>query len=119
MKFDCIVFDTAPTGHTLRLLSFPSVLDKGFGKIMSMKNKFSGMFSQIQSMLGGQTPENMEDKLEQTKKVIEEVNKQFKDPVRLPSCARFVSIPLVLIPQFSTEHDHIRLCLHPRIFVPV
>lgn len=84
MQFDVIVFDTAPTGHTLRLLSFPSVLDKGLGRIMALKNKFSGIFTQLQGMMGpgaGMDPDEMTNKMEHTKRVIEEVNKQFQDSV--------------------------------------
>jgi len=44
-NFDLIIFDTAPTGHTLRLLNFPNILEKGLVKLIELKDKFGGMFS--------------------------------------------------------------------------
>ena len=42
-KFDLVIFDTAPTGHTLRLLNVPNILDKALLKMIQMKEKFGGM----------------------------------------------------------------------------
>lgn len=82
MQFSVIVFDTAPTGHTLRFLSFPSVLEKALGKLSTLSGRFGPMLQQFQSMMGGGAPqEDMFAKLEAMREVITEVNTQFKDPV--------------------------------------
>lgn len=77
--FETIVFDTAPTGHTLRFLSFPSVLEKALGKISEISSRFGPM---LNSMLGqsGTNAEDVMGKLNETRETISEVNKQFKDP---------------------------------------
>jgi arsenite-transporting ATPase len=76
MDYSVIVFDTAPTGHTLRLLQFPSTLEKGLGKMMSLRDKFGGLISQVSRMFGAgeEFGENaLMSKLEGIKSVIEQV----------------------------------------------
>lgn len=83
MKYSVIVFDTAPTGHTLRFLSFPAVLEKALGKLSTLSGRFGPMMQQFGSMMGVNTnTDEMFGKLEDMRGVITEVNNQFKDPVR-------------------------------------
>lgn len=50
--YETIVFDTAPTGHTLRLLNFPNLLDKGLEKLLTLKTKFGDLMGGISGAFG-------------------------------------------------------------------
>jgi len=85
MEYSVIVFDTAPTGHTLRFLSFPTVLEKALSKFGTIGRSFGPMLNQMSSMMGGGNggQEDMFAKLDSMKEIITEVNTQFKDPVSM------------------------------------
>jgi arsenite-transporting ATPase len=51
LDFDVVVFDTAPTGHTLRLLSFPTILEKAFAKVWELKDRFGGLIGQATALM--------------------------------------------------------------------
>ncbi|KAG5192637.1 anion-transporting ATPase-like domain-containing protein [Tribonema minus] len=104
MNFSCIIFDTAPTGHTLRLLSFPTIMDKALTKIMALKDKFAGALGQFGAMFGagGASPDDLMGKLEQMRDIINKVNDQFKDPER-------TTFVCVCIPEFLSLYETERL----------
>merc|ERR1712165_54931 len=106
LDYDVVVFDTAPTGHTLRLLSFPTILEKALGKVMDLKDRFGGLIGQASAMFGGGSPGQMQDmllgRLEETRAVINKVNDAFQDP----DLTTFVC---VCIPEFLSIYETERL----------
>lgn len=78
--FSRIVFDTAPTGHTLRLLSLPDFLDASIGKILKLKKKITSATSAIKSVFGQEEPrQDASDKLEQLRERMIKVRELFHD----------------------------------------
>lgn len=83
LSYETIVFDTAPTGHTLRFLQFPSVLEKALAKISQLSSQYgpllNGFLGSGGQLPNGQTLTEMTEKLETLRSTISEVNNQFKD----------------------------------------
>ena len=50
-EFDTVVFDTAPTGHTLRLLFLPQMLDGWLGHLLSLRKQFSRFRNTLRTLL--------------------------------------------------------------------
>jgi len=90
--YDLIVFDTAPTGHTLRLLSLPETLSGWIGKLLKIRLKLGKLFGTFKRMFSKE--EKMEDNslelLERLKKSIENA----KDDLSNPDISSFVVVTI-------------------------
>ncbi|MGY5872711.1 MAG: ArsA family ATPase [Candidatus Thorarchaeota archaeon] len=102
-SYDRVIFDTAPTGHTLKLLELPDLLDSWLGKMLTMRQRLSSMMGGLRSMLGGaQQEDNSWEMLQQTKDKIRAASVQLSDP----EITQFV---VVMIPEAMAVFETQRL----------
>lgn len=80
-SYDRVIFDTAPTGHTLKLLELPDQLDSWLGKLLTMRQRLSSMMGGLRAMMGGAQQEDSSwEMLQQTKDKIRAARIQLSDP---------------------------------------
>ncbi|KAI9813242.1 MAG: Golgi to ER traffic- protein [Pycnora praestabilis] len=106
MSYETIIFDTAPTGHTLRFLQFPTVLEKALAKVSQLSTQFGPMLNSVigarGGLPGGGNLDEMMVKLESLRETIGEVNTQFKD-------ADLTTFVCVCIPEFLSLYETERM----------
>lgn len=80
--YDLIVFDTAPTGHTLRFLSLPETLSSWIGKLLKLKIKLGNVFGAFKNMFskGEKQKDNSLELLEKLNESIINAREDLIDP---------------------------------------
>jgi arsenite-transporting ATPase len=103
-RFDRVVIDTAPTGHTLRLLELPEVMDSMLGRVLTMRQRLSGMMDSVTDMFGDDedgAEMDMED-IEDLRERIEVLRDVLQDPTQ-------TDFRVVLVPEELSVRESERL----------
>ncbi|WP_436344612.1 ArsA family ATPase [Natronorubrum sp. FCH18a] len=114
-RFERVVVDTAPTGHTLRLLQLPELMDSMMGRIMKFRQRMSGMLEGVKGMFGGQEPPEEDDlgDLDELRDRIERLRAVLRDPAR-------TDFRIVMVPEEMSVLESKRLRQQLREFdIPV
>ena len=100
-EYDVVVYDTAPTGHTLRLLSFPEVMDSWVGKLMKAKAALGNATNALKNIIPFMDADEdiqTRQELEETKKQIDEAKAVLSDPDR-------TTFKMVVIPEEMSIYE--------------
>eukprot|EP00768_Dysnectes_brevis_P002898 gnl/Dysnectes_brevis/2115_a2457_1710.p1 GENE.gnl/Dysnectes_brevis/2115_a2457_1710~~gnl/Dysnectes_brevis/2115_a2457_1710.p1 ORF type:complete len:638 (+),score=204.94 gnl/Dysnectes_brevis/2115_a2457_1710:1172-3085(+) len=111
MEYSVVVFDTAPTGHTLRFLALPDTVKRALGMIKKVQETAGPMISAISGM-AGMPPDQMFQALSSIDPIlrsVERISAQFRDPVR----TTFICI---CIPEFLSVYETERLVQQLAVF---
>jgi arsenite-transporting ATPase len=103
-RFDRVVVDTAPTGHTLRLLELPELLDSMVGKLLTLRERLGQSMGNLTDAFG----EDVEDSAGGTEQLrefadrIERLRAALRDPDR-------TDFRVVMVPEELSVRESERL----------
>ena len=103
--YDLVIFDTAPTGHTLKLLEMPMIIGKSMEKILELKLQFSPVIDSVGGVLGSDFDQKLNkffNNMNNLKDFMQKVSDRFKDAERTTFIA-------VCIPEFLSVYETERL----------
>ena len=96
-EFDLVVFDTAPTGHTLKLLQLPELTQSWLFRLIKMRRRLGGLLSGFKTLFGSSGDLDEEDafeKLEDLRDQVEVARKHLMNGEETEFVA--VTIPTVM-----------------------
>lgn len=99
-RFDRVVIDTAPTGHTLRLLELPEALDSLLGRILQFRERIQGTFESVNPF--GDDVEGNQANLKAARERVERLRSVLQDPSR-------TDFRLVMVPESLSVRETSRL----------
>ncbi|OED29583.1 TRC40/GET3/ArsA family transport-energizing ATPase [Methanosphaera sp. WGK6] len=95
-EYDVIIFDTAPTGHTLRLLSFPEMMDSWVGKLIKTRKTLGAAAKKLKNIIPfmGSDDDDLENMAE-----LEEMKKEVIQAREILTDSSRTTFKSVLIPE--------------------
>jgi len=115
-RFERVVFDTAPTGHTLRLLDLPEVMDRGMATALDLRDQVRRKVDTARTMVFGPMGRKQRedtDSFTEMRDRMGRVGQVLRDPER-------TELRVVTIPETMAVRESERLVAQLREFeVPV
>ncbi|MHA1406815.1 MAG: ArsA family ATPase [Candidatus Heimdallarchaeaceae archaeon] len=118
-EYDTVILDTAPTGHTLRLLNIPEFLDSFLGRMLKMKTFLSNAMTMVKSLFGAKEEK---DRTIETLEAMKEKVLIARDQLMDPEKTQFVKVMIpTMMSIFETERltDELNLHLIPHHYIVV
>ena len=83
-KFSRIIFDTAPTGHTLRLLTVPDFVEAALNKLIKLRLRLGAAGAALRGLFGA--GEKQDAAVQQLENLRVRLRAFFWADVRVPHC---------------------------------